>query len=259
MESVMLLCFLAVTAAVGVVIATALLFRKFGHGSDDREHGGTTAGHAGAMLSALFLLVFAIAIVVPWTTTDSARQNTYTESQAIVEAYWSAAALPAPAGGEVQADLRDYVHLLLGREWRLMEQERLSPEGWTRLDALRMKVLDLRVTGDDAKDARTDVLEHMQALSAARGQRAADARARPPAGLLYLTLLAGLVVGLFPFLAGARPRGMAIVPLGVMAALLGFGIYLTFDISHVFSGPLRVKPDAFRSAQQEFQRIPESR
>jgi hypothetical protein len=255
----MLVCILAVVAAVGVVLTAALLFRKFERGSDDSNPDGATAGHAGAMLSALFLVAFAIAIVVPWTTADSARENTYAESQAVVEAYWSASALPAPAGGEVQAGLRDYVRILVGPEWRLMAKGRLSPEGWSRLDALRTKVMNLRVTGDEAKDARTAVLQNLQTMSAARSQRMMDAKTRPPLGLLYMTVLTGAVVCVFPFLAGARPRGMAIVPLGVMAALLAVGVYLTFDISHVFTGALRVRPDAFTTAQQEFQRIPESR
>jgi hypothetical protein len=212
------------------------------------------------MLSALFLLVFAIAIVVPWTTADSARQDTFTESRALVDAYWAAAALPAPEGREVQAGLRDYTNLLLGPEWRLMKNRgRLTEEGWSRLDALRVKVLALPVANDDQKDDRTAVLEQIQALETARGQRAMDAKARPPAGLLYMTILTGIVVAVFPMLAGARPRGMTLVPLGLMAALLGVGVYLAFDISRVFTGALHVKPDAYTAAQQEFQRIPESR
>ncbi len=255
----MLVCILAVIAAVGVVITSALLFRKYGGGSEDRDSGGTTSGHAGSMLSALFLVAFAIAIVVPWTTADSARQNTYAESQAIVEAYWSASALPAPEGREVQADLRDYTQYLLGPEWRLMVRGHLGEEGWERLDSLRAKVLALPATTDDEKGNRTDVLQHIQEISAARSQRAMDASTRPPAGLLWMTVITALIVALFPMLTGARPTGMALVPLGVMAALLGVGIYLTFNISHVFSGALKVKSDAFTSAQQMFPRIPESR
>jgi Protein of unknown function (DUF4239) len=259
MESVMLVCILAVVAAVGLVIAAATLFRKFGRGPEDGDPGGATAGHAGSMLSALFLLVFAIAIVVPWTTADSARENTYAESHALVEAYWAASALPAPEGRDVQADLRGYTGLVLGREWGYMKKGRLTDEGEERLNALRTKVAGLPATTDDQKDDRDAVIEQVQAVSAARGQRAMDARSRPPAGLLYMTVLAGLVVGLFPFLAGARPRGMTIVPLGLMAAMLAVGIFLTFDISHVFSGALRVKSDAYVAAQRQFQQIPESR
>jgi protein-S-isoprenylcysteine O-methyltransferase Ste14 len=255
----MLVSFLAVVAAVGVVILAARLFTKWGRGSDDRGHDGTTSKHTGAMLSALFLMAFAIAVVVPWTTADAARQNTHAESAAIVGAYWSAAELPAPAGPRVQAGLRDYVRFVIGNEWDDMRHGRLDPAGSARLDALRTEVVRLRVRGGQAEDARIAVLDQFQAISAARSQRGLDAKARPPSALLYLTVLTGLATVVFPFLVGARPRGMTMIPLGVMAALLGLGVYLTFDISHVFSGGLQVKPDAFSSAQQEFPRIPVSR
>lgn len=255
----MLVCVLAVVAAVGVVVLAATLFRRFRRGADDGDPGGTTASHAGSMLSALFLLVFAIAVVVPWTTADSARQNAYTESRALVEAYWAASALPPPEGQEVQTGLKDYTDLVVGPEWRLMKKGRLTEEGTERLNTLRNRVLSFPATTDDQKDDRAAVLEQLQALDAARGQRALDAKARPPIGLLWMAVVTGLIVMVFPFLAGARPSGVTVVPLALMAALLGFGLYLAFDISHTFTGALRVRPDAYTAAQHEFQQIPESR
>jgi hypothetical protein len=255
----MFVSLLAVVAAVGLVAVVARVFTKWGRGADDEHHDGTTSKHTGAMLSALFLLAFAIAIVVPWTTADAARQNTHTESEAVVGAYWAAAELPAPVGPQVQAGLRDYVHFVIGTEWGVMKHGRLSDTGWSRLDSLRTEVVRLRTTDNQVEDARTTLLTQFQAISEARSQRALDAKARPPVALLYLTVLTGLATVIFPFIVGARPRGMTMIPLGVMAALLGFGVYLTFDISHVFDGGLQVKPDAFHAAQQEFQRIPASR
>ncbi|GAA3800249.1 hypothetical protein GCM10022226_19750 [Sphaerisporangium flaviroseum] len=252
----MLVCVLAVAAAVGVVASAAFIFRRLGSGTEDLAPNGPTAGHAGSMLSSLFLLVFAIAIVVPWTTADAARQNTYTESQAAVEAYWSAARLPAPAGAQVQQQVRDYVGFVLTKEWPLMASGQLSLEGATRLDSLRTQTAGLVVKGDEEKAAKSEVIEEVKALSAARRQRGADAQATPPAGVLPLTILTGLIVLLYPFLAGARPRGKTLVPLVVMSAMLGFGIFLTWQISHVFASGLSVEPDAFRAALTEFQRIP---
>ncbi|GAA4632356.1 hypothetical protein GCM10023196_065480 [Actinoallomurus vinaceus] len=255
----MLVFTLAVVAAVGAVFAAAFLFRKSRHGAEDRGPASTTAGHAGSMLSSLFLLAFAIAIVVPWTTADSARQNTEAESQSIVDAYWAAAALPAPAGTQVQASLRDYVRFVVDHEWKLMAKGRLSQEGWARLDALRAQVTNLRVSGTAAETARSTFLDRIRDMSSARGQRAVDAKSQPPQGLMALTVVTAILVCAFPFLAGARPRGMALIPAAAMAAMLTVGIYVAFDISHVFRGALRVKPDAFTAAQQEFPRIPESR
>ncbi|MBD3141887.1 DUF4239 domain-containing protein [Microbispora bryophytorum] len=253
----MLIGVLAVAAAVGLVAVAALLFRVLGRGTDDRDPGGASAGHAGSMLSSLFLLVFAIAIVVPWTSADSARQNTYAETQALVEAYWAAAPLPAPDAAQVREGLREYARYVLEDEWPQMAAGHLGTEGTARLESLRARVTELPITTDEARGARDTVLERMGDLSAARRQRAADVGTALPPGVMLLTVLTGVLVVVFPFLAGARPRGLTLVPVTAMAVLLGVGVYLAWNISHPFSGGLAVKPDAFVSALHEFQRIPE--
>ncbi|MEU8803441.1 hypothetical protein [Spirillospora sp. NPDC048819] len=245
----------AAACAVAVVIITSRLLRRTRRALDDPDPDGPTASHAGAMLSALFLLAFAIAVVVPWTSSDAARSNTYAESQAIAEASWAATRLPEADARHVQRELREYVDLVRGPEWRLMENGRLSPRGWAELDGLRRDVIAVEGGTDELKDARATVLTHLGEISAARRQRAMDARTTPPAGLLAVTVVTGAAVVLLPFLAGARPRGMALVPLSLMAALLAAGTYLTVDISHVFSGALAVGPEAFTGLHAELRRI----
>ncbi|MEO3814964.1 hypothetical protein ABGB17_38710 [Sphaerisporangium sp. B11E5] len=254
----MLVLAIAVAAALGVVGTAAFLFRRLSRGTDDLAPNGPSAGHAGSMLSALFLLVFAIAIVVPWTTADSARLNTYAETQAAVETYWSATGLPVAAAAAVQSQVRGYLDFVATREWPLLAQGRLSPEGTTRLNALRTQVAALPLKDDDQRAAQSAVLEQLQAMSSARRQRAADARSEPPAGILPLAILTGTIVILFPFLAGARPRGWTLVPLTVMSALLGVGIFLAWQISHVFASGLSAGPEAFTAALLEIQQIPTS-
>mgnify|MGYP002623882483 CR=1 FL=1 len=247
---------LAALAAAGVVALAAMMYRRRGLGADDPEPSGATSGHAGAMLSALFLLCYAIAIVVPWTAADVARQNTYAESQAVVEAHWAAARLPAPVGTQVRAELEDYLRFVVRQEWPQLANGRLSDEGWTRLDQVRTRVADVLTEVTDEQEAKAVVLEQLRNLSEARRLRGADAQSRPPAALLVMTVLTGVLVAVFPFMAGARPTGPAIVPLVVMTGLLGVGIYFVFDIVSVFDGGLAVGPDAFVSALQQLQRIP---
>ncbi|MFI0409003.1 hypothetical protein [Actinomadura sp. 3N508] len=248
---------LAAACAIGVVIAASRLVRRT-RGVDDADPDGPTTAHTGAMLSALFLLAFAIAVVVPWTSADAARSNTYTESQAIAEAYWAASRLEADDARHVQQGLRDYVDLVRGPEWSLMRHGRMSHRGWTELERLRRDVIAVKAGDDDElKDARNLVLEQLGQISSARRQRAMDAQNSPPAGLLIITVLTGVVITLLPFLSGARPRGMTLVPLCLMASLLAAGTYLTIDISHVFTGALAVGPEAFTSLHDDLQRIAE--
>jgi hypothetical protein len=254
-EIFMLTYLFSIVAAVGVVGIAALSFRLAGKGSDDQAADGPSAGHAGAMLSALFLVVFAIAIIVPWTTADAARQNTHAESRAVVDAYWAAADLPADGVAPIRAGLRDYAAFVVKDEWPDMTQGKMEAAGAERLDRLRAEVLKLDAGTDGELEARGTVLDHLGTVAATRAQRAADAAATPPEGLLWLTILTGLAVIVFPFLAGARPRGAALIPLVAMAAMLGFGIHLTWEISRAFAGPLAVGPEAFSGALQELSRI----
>ncbi|MFG2004137.1 hypothetical protein ACGFNU_33755 [Spirillospora sp. NPDC048911] len=249
---------IAAVAAIGLVIIAALLVQRLRAGTDDGLPDGPTTGHAGGMLSALFLLAFAIAIVVPWTTTDAARLNTYAESQAIVEGAWSATDLPDPQSTRIRTELQDYTQFVRTREWRLMADGKLSPDGWTRLEQLRREVAAFPAKGTDQKDAQAAVLDDIADITSARRQRAMDAKTTPPPGLLVVTLLTGLIVLLFPILAGARPRGMSLLPLALMAGLLGIGMYLAIDISRAFDGALAVQPEAFTAILGELQRIPGS-
>jgi hypothetical protein len=245
----------AAIAAVLVVVLAAYLFHKHKKGKLDLEPDGATAGHAGSMLSALFLLVFAISIVVPWTNDDSARQNTYAEAGALTEAYWSAGALPAASANQIRAGLQDYTGYVATKEWPVMASGRLANTGWAKLDAVRNAVDGMQFTDKASQDTQNDIQGQLRVAYQARRQRGSDAEATLPTAVLVFVVLTGVIMIVFPFLAGARPHGMTLVPLVVMAGLLGLAIYLVFDISHTFSGGLAVKPTAFTSALQEFQRV----
>ncbi|MCW2914787.1 MAG: hypothetical protein JWN52_2855 [Actinomycetia bacterium] len=245
---------LAALAAVALVVIAVFAFKKYG--KHDDEPSGPTAGHAGAMLSSLFLLVFAIAVIVPWATADTARHDTYTEAQSLNEAYWAAGPLSVADRRMVRDGLTDYVRFVVGTEWSRMADGKLSDAGWQKLDALRFALRDMQANDDNTKAARDDVRERIREVYAARRQRSIDAGASLPTGLLIFTAFTGLIMIIFPFMAGARPRGMAMVPLVVMAVLLCVCIYTVFNINHTFAGALAVGPDAFTSVLQGFARIP---
>ncbi|HEX6471753.1 MAG TPA: hypothetical protein VF069_21820 [Streptosporangiaceae bacterium] len=222
----------------------------------DRAPDGPTASHAGGMISALFLLVFAIAVIVPWTVADSARQNTYAEADALVEASWAARGLPPADAASTRAALRDYARFVADDEWAALKHGRLDQRGWDRLDDLRAAVDGLQLKDKDQQAAQDAVDGQLQALYAARRQRAVDASTSLPVGVLVLTVATAVLVLALPLLSGARPRGWVWAPYGLMVAVVGVGVYLVFAINHTFSGPLGVDSTAFTSALRQLGRIP---
>jgi hypothetical protein len=247
---------LAALAAVALVVAVAVVFKKYGR--DDDEPDGATSSHVGAMLSALFLLVFAIALIVPWAAADEERKNTAAEAQALVEAYWDSGMLAEADRQAVRADIKAYLEHTVNEEFAKLNDGSgdIPPNSWQRLDQLRTRLANLKIEDDHVNDARDDAVERLREVYTARRQRAVDTGPILPGGVLFFTVLTGIIMIVFPYLVGARPKGMPLVALGIMAALLGVSIYLCFDINHVFTGPLAVKADAFSDALSEIARIP---
>jgi hypothetical protein len=248
-------CLLAALAAVALVVLVDVVSSRIGRGKVDEAPDGVAGSHGGAMIKSLFLMAFALGLILPWTTNDSARQNTYAEAQAVVEAYWQANRLPAAEAGIVHNDLRNYTTFVIDDEWPVMAKGELSQQGWTMLDNMRGSLMSLNYADKFSSDADTAVLNQVSDIYAARRQRAVDADASLPEAVIIFAVFTGVLVIIYPFLVGVRPRGKAIAPILLTSALIGAGLFLIVDNNHVFSGGIAVKPDAFQSALQEMQRI----
>jgi len=248
-------CVLAAVAAVALVVIVDVASSRLGRGKVDEAPDGVAGSHGGAMIKSLFLMAFAIGLIVPWTTNDSARQNTYAEAQAVIEAYWQANRLPATEAATVHNDLRNYTTFVIDDEWPVMARGELSQQGWTMLDGMRGSLMSLDYSDKFSADADTAVLNQVSDIYAARRQRAVDVDASLPDAVIVFAVITGLLVIIYPFLVGVRPRGKAIAPILLTAALIGAGLFLIIDNNHTFSGGIAVKPEAFQSALLEMQRI----
>jgi hypothetical protein len=248
-------CVLAAVAAIALVSIVDVVAASFGRGKVDTAPDGVSGSHGGAMIKSLFLMAFAIGLIVPWTTNDTARQNTYAEAQAIIEAYWQANRLPAAEASIVHTDLRNYTNFVIHGEWPVLASGDVSQQGWNLLDNLRGNLMALHYTDKFSSDADNSVLNHISDVYAARRQRAVDAAASLPEAVIIFAVITGLLVILYPFLAGVRPHGKALIPIVLTSGLIGAGIFLVIDNNHTFSGGIAVQPEAFQSALIEMQRI----
>jgi hypothetical protein len=248
-------CVLAAIAAVALVAVVDIVAARMGRGKIDSAPDGVSGSHGGAMIKSLFLMAFAIGIVVPWTTNDTARQNTYAEAQAIVEAYWEANRLPTVEATTVHNDLLNYTNFVISDEWPVMASDKLSQQGWSMLDSLRGNLMAHDYSEKLFSDADSSVLNQVTSVYAARRQRAVDAAASLPEAVVIFAGITGLLVVLYPFFAGVRPHGKAVAPILLTAALIGAGLYLVVDNNHTFSGGIAVHPEAYQSALTEMQRI----
>ncbi|GAA2014903.1 hypothetical protein GCM10009839_07490 [Catenulispora yoronensis] len=216
----------------------------------------------GAVTSALIFFFFGtLAFLIVSTTqcVSAAEQATAQEAGALRDAYLSATWLPADQARTVEAALTGYTRTVVDVEWPLMERNQVSPQAWTELDALRFES-GVLIGADAASDARTkqataDIHKALDAVYQQRRVRVADVRAGAPTMIVAGVIGAGAVSVLFPLLVG-WPRGRRYVAaLGVLGAVMGFGVWLVLQINHPFGSGIRVAPTAFNDALARFASI----
>jgi hypothetical protein len=231
-------------AILAVIVATIIKDR----GGEPED---VTIGFLGPSLAALYLLVLAVALATEWQTTGSANQATASEASAVRELYWSADGFAPAQQAVVQADVRAYAKTVVDHDWPQMVHGSLDSKSEQQLIAMNNYVLKINPQDGAATNAQLQATTQLGALFTARDQRAANAAARLPQGLLAGVIATSLVVGAFPFACGISATKRSVVLAAVQAALVGIGIVVVFQLDHVYSGPLAVSPAPIQAVLQQ--------
>lgn len=245
---------LAVLAGVLVAVGLCLAFRKTER-STSGSYNPQALSVVGSALLSSFILVTAFLIAGTWSTYSTDRQHTYDEARAATVAYWEAGELPAAERDTVRTALAGYVGEVIAQDWPAMAHGRTSPAAYGSLDALRAHVAGIHTTSATEENARASVSTALDDLYEKRSVRAADVSYRIPA-IIYAALVLGsiLLIG-YPPLVGLTANLRNAMLLGGLGAMMGVGIFIVITLSHPFSHPFGLHPDAFRGALDRFAQI----
>ncbi|MFD0331079.1 hypothetical protein ACFQZC_30180 [Streptacidiphilus monticola] len=86
----------------------------------------------------------------------------------------------------------------------------------------------------------------------ARQIRLADMSASLPAPLYPALICTGLLVLLYAPIAGLTFHLRESVALGLVGAVVGFGLYMVLHMTHPFAGPVHVTPVAYEQSLVRF-------
>lgn len=231
-------------AVLAVIVATIIKDR----GGEPED---VTIGFLGPSLAALYLLVLAVALATEWQTTGGANQAATSEASAIRELYWSADGFTPAQQASLQADVRNYAKTVINHDWPQMVRGTLDSKSEQQLIAMNNYVLKINPQDGAATNAQLQATTQLSTLFSVHDQRAVDAVARLPEGLIAGVVATSLVVGTFPFACGISATKRSVVLAAVQAALVGIGVVVVFQLNHVYSGPLAVSPSAIQSVLQQ--------
>ncbi|MDH6137176.1 hypothetical protein P3T37_006608 [Kitasatospora sp. MAA4] len=233
-----------VAVIIGGGAAVAVL-AAFGRTSRSREgtFSGGALGFLGSASLSSFMLVTAFLIAGSWSNLNTARGHTWDEARSLNAAYTDADASTRPL-------LRAYVTDVIGPDFRAMSHGSADSGTWAGLDAVRSHVEALP---DSAQ--RTTMLADLDDVYTKRQIRLADATASLPAPLYPALIGTGLLVLLYAPIAGLTFQRREAVALGLVGAVVGFGVYLVLHMTHPYSGPVHVTPVAYQQSLDRFSQL----
>lgn len=232
-------------AAITGLVLAVLVLALFGRTARSRE--GSFSGSALAFLGSAslssFVLIAAFLIAGSWANLNTARGHTLDEARALNAAYTDADAHTRPL-------LHAYVISVIHDEWPAMAKSRASVVSWRKLDAVRAQVLAEPVSG-----AREQELSDLAAVYTARQIRLADTSAAMPWPLYPALVCTGLLVLLYAPIAGLTFHRREAVALGLVGAVVGFGVWMVLHMTHPYTGSVHVTPVAYTQSLQRFAQL----
>jgi hypothetical protein len=231
-------------ALVGLALAV-LVLALFGRTARSRE--GNFSGSALAFLGSAslssFVLIAAFLIAGSWANLNTARGHTLDEARALNAAYTDADARTRPL-------LHTYVTSVIHDEWAAMARGRASAASWQKLDAVRAQVL-----AEPASGPREQELSDLAGVYTTRQIRLADSSAAMPWPLYPALVCTGLLVLLYAPIAGLTFHRREAVALGLVGAIVGFGVWMVLHMTHPYTGPVHVTPVAYTQSLQRFAQL----
>jgi TRAP transporter TAXI family solute receptor len=213
-------------------------------------HGKRQVNDVVIFVAANFGLVYAILlgllVVATFQITKDLQDHIANEASSLATMYRSTDAYPEPLRSELRAQLRDYTHYVIEKDWPAHRQVRVLVGGDHRLQAIRQKLFSFEPKTASQAEIHREMLRYFNAMNVAREQRQDAVFSSIPDVLWYVLLIGALVTIVFLWMLH-----MDLLPQilfgGITAVFLGTMIFLIYAMDHPLQGAVSVGPDALQS------------
>jgi hypothetical protein len=233
--------FLVVSLAVLVALRPAV--KRL---SGDREEWDRVLGYAIASFGLFYGILLALVAVSVYSNFATVHDDVLTETSNLAALYRDVSGFPADQAAAMHADLRDYVHVVISKDWPLQRLNIPPNDGTRAIAAFQTHLLAVKPAdpGDQALLGQT--IQQFNSFIAARRERIADVELALP-GLLWVVLWAGAAINAILLgLIQVRRVTIHIVMAGLIALYVGLLIFEIASMDHPYSGAIAIDPSDFR-------------
>jgi hypothetical protein len=248
--------------AVGIIVLSALIgagmVRLTGRLLDQQmlKRHNDLVGFIYNMIGVVYAVMMAFAVFIVWEQFDTTKTAVEQESNALVSLFDIARALPEPASAQLKGDVRNYARVVAEDEWNQMALARSSNASAEALTQLTRFEREFNPSTEREAVLYDQAVGHIQELNAFRRLRLQASRGQIPQPMWVLLIGGGLFTVGFTALFGADSVRFHTVLTSLLAAGLGFTLFIILALDTPYTGSFRITPDPFQNALTTFQANP---
>jgi uncharacterized protein len=234
--------FLFVITLVGI----AVVHPHMRHAVHGKRQANDVVIFVAANYGVVYAVLLGLLVVATFQITKDLQDHIAMEASSLSTMYRSTDAYPEPLRSELRAQLRDYTHYVIEKEWPAHRQVRVLVGGDHRLQAIRQQLFSFEPKTASQGEIHREMLRYFNAMNVARDQRQGAVFSSIPDVLWYVLLIGALVTIVFLWMLH-----MDLLPQilfgGITAIFLGIMMFLIYAMDHPLQGAVSVGPDAFQS------------
>jgi hypothetical protein len=198
-----------------------------------------------AVVGTLFAILLGFMVANAMTRFEEARNNVQQEAGAVGDIFRLAAAVPAPDGPKLKSECLRYSEIVLGEEWKLMEQQKMCDAAWNVYGDMWQQCIRYEPKTQGQSNVHQSLLTAITQLGECRRARFAQLTYRLPHSLWLVVCVGAMATVFFTYMFGVEKLAIQLTMTSIVTMVLSLNMFLLISFDDPFSGDVRISSAPF--------------
>src|SRR5271167_4896619 len=153
--------------------------------------------HIAGTFGLVYAVLLGLLTVATFQNTKDIQDDVGREASDLSTIYHSTDGYPEPLRSELRAELRDYTHYVIEKDWPAQRKGVVPIGGDHRLQAIRQTMFSFEPTTKTQEVLHAEVIREFDTMTAAREERLSAVSSSMPAVLWYVVIIGAVITILF--------------------------------------------------------------
>lgn len=241
-----------VVVALDAIACLGLIaFNRLVHIDMRRAHNDLT-GFTLAVISVMYAVLLAFIAIATWQAFSNSESIVAQEADCVDSVYRDTRGLPAAMAKDIRFDLRQYMNLVVTKEWPEQQKGRIPNEGWEPLGRIHTAIVTMHPATPGEAVIQAELLRTLNMLYHVRNSRLAAVDGHIPTVIWWIIFIGGALTVGYTYLFGFHDLRMHLLITSGISTSLALVVVLIVALDWPFRGTVSVSPDALITTEQSW-------